>query len=930
MNETTSIRLTAAGDGRSVYKGQPVTFGVPLPEGALKREDLQAVSITDGEGNACPVQTQCTATWKNDLKHVKWLLADTRVSLAEGETERTFFLDLDGTESGDAGPRVTVNTVDDSLQIDTGPMRVRLRKEFPLSHGYGARPGDHSLEFAPDVFKSCQLKTAEGWREMLKGDHGIHLYMKDANGVVYDSCTRGFCPRVIVEEQNDLRCCVKVDGLHHSLDGRTFCPYVLRLHFYAGKADIKVFHTFVFDQDPESVALSAVGIRIPVDLGAGVRASFAGSEGPHASDEWRELRFTQTGHKAYTVERDGRELAAGTRSLCRAAMLGGRGSLAAVFRDGWQEYPFGFTLRPGVMEVEVWPEASGKPLEFATPYREAPIVEFGFDPYKVVPGEEEKFVRLINEHPTAPISVKAMNPRSIEKIAWTEAMLEKHAGGRVIGYNDLHINNGAGAAKTSEIHLRFSAGTLSEDELNELAVSVQDPLVVLAEASSVCASGAFGPCHHAGDPLFAAVDANLDRITYEVGFEPDELCEHYGKMRYGNLPGTHSAPSHWVYCYYKKTEPLKAARYQGVTNNEANGEIFAFWGGFIRAGRRDYFLRAQKVSRCVADVGTIHAHPEKPENVGGMHGHSSHCWTGHPTTSHTLVAGYLTDYYFTGNRRLLDVAEEAAERVFNFYQERIGIVAHHGNHLLREYTGAISVLLETYQATWKEKYRWLAERSLDILLKSRNEEPFLSNSIRTAGFLGNEILAKPPGYPEVAWGNRYLVFESALRLFGRSPALEKLIMDEADYYTWRCPVAIGQYPVPICYAYQLTGNLHYAAFAKWLIEDLLDAFMKQRDGEGAIHPGDNRVNGYVPKFMWVVRDAVDRDPEAFESACREWREKRDATPDRPEMGRPDAAPFKSLGTLTPESLGSGSLPQLGRAAERGSCTIPQQEKGTQK
>jgi len=67
-------------------------------------------------------------------------------------------------------------------------------------------------------------------------------------------------------------------------------------------------------------------------------------------------------------------------------------------------------------------------------------------------------------------------------------------------------------------------------------------------------------------------------------------------------------------------------------------------------------------------------------------------------------------------------------------------------------------------------------------------------------------------------------------------------------------------------------------------------------------PGDDRVNGYVPKLMWMVRDAADRAPEAFENACREWREKRAAAPDRPEMQRPDDAPFKSLGLLTPGGL----------------------------
>ena len=896
MSETIRINLKTIGDGQSAYRDQPVTFGVPLKEGQLKKSNLSNISISDTEGNSYPHESACTATWKNDLEDVKWLLVDTRASLAKGEKEKILTFVINDENDTVAAPTVAVNEQNDSLVINTGVMRVRIRNGFPV----------HSHPYSPDFLTSCQIIADGEWREMLKGDHGIHLYMKDSNGIVYDSCTKGFPPRVRVEEQNSLRCCVKVEGLHHTLDGRTFCPYILRLHFYAGKADIKVFHTFIFDQNPEYVSLSAVGIRIPVDLGDRIRGGFSGSEQSHLADDWREMRFTQTGHDSYTVDRNGAEFASGKRSLCRAAMLGNMGSLAAIFRDGWQEYPFGFTLRPGVMDVEVWPEKSEKLLEFTTPYHEPAIFEFHFDPKKVVPGEEEEFVRIINERPTAPISVKHINPRSHEKVAWVEEMLEKHAKGRVIGLNDMGYDNGAGAAKTSEIHLRFSAGTLAESELDELAASVQEPMVVLPKAAQVCASRVFGPFYHAGDPLFTRADAALNQITYEVSFEPDELCEYYGKMRYGNLPGAHSNPSHWVYCYYRKKDPLRAARYMGPFNNEANDEIFAFWGGYIRTGRRDYFLRAQKYSRCVSDVSTVHAHPEKPGNVGTMHGHGSHQWSGGSgSKSHTLVAGYLADYYFTGNRRLLDVAEMTADRIFNYCQERIGIIAN-GGGLLREYVGPISVLLDVYQATWKEKYFWLAKRSLDVLLQSRNDEKYMPNSIKTSGFLGNEIMVQPPGYPEVAWGNRYLVYESALRLMGKNPALKKLIIDEADYYTWECPVTIAYYEITVvCYAYELTGNLYYAAFAKWIVDEVLEDFMKQKEKEGAIAPADDRANGYIPKLMWLIKNAMTRDGDAFNRACLEWRENRDATPDRPEMERPDmigpgGSAYKSLGHIMPD------------------------------
>ena len=195
-----------------------------------------------------------------------------------------------------------------------------------------------------------------------------------------------------------------------------------------------------------------------------------------------------------------------------------------------------------------------------------------------------------------------------------------------------------------------------------------EPLVALPKASHVCSSGAFGPFYHAGDPLFSKVDADLDRITYEVSFEP-------------------------------------------------------------------------------------YAHPERPQNVGGMHGHGSHSWSGNPSKSHTLIAGHLTDYGFT-------------------------------------------------------------------------------------------------------------------------------------------------------------GNLHYAAFAKWFLDEVMSEFMEQKDSEGAIAPADDRANAYIPRLMWLIIEAKNRDPGAFETACIEWRAKRDTTPERPpmelpDMLGPDGSAYRSLGLMVPEQSDAG-------------------------
>jgi len=62
---------------------------------------------------------------------------------------------------------------------------------------------------------------------------------------------------VVVEEKGPLRVCVLITGHLTSAEGVRFCPYRLRIHLYAGKADLRIFHTFVFDQDPTRVELAA-------------------------------------------------------------------------------------------------------------------------------------------------------------------------------------------------------------------------------------------------------------------------------------------------------------------------------------------------------------------------------------------------------------------------------------------------------------------------------------------------------------------------------------------------------------------------------------------------------------------------------------------------------------------------------------------------
>ncbi len=64
--------------------------------------------------------------------------------------------------------------------------------------------------------------------------------------------------------------CVK--GYHTAQDGSRFCPFILRIHLFGGKSELRIHHTFIYDQDPNTVELASIGMSFPFDLGVVERA----------------------------------------------------------------------------------------------------------------------------------------------------------------------------------------------------------------------------------------------------------------------------------------------------------------------------------------------------------------------------------------------------------------------------------------------------------------------------------------------------------------------------------------------------------------------------------------------------------------------------------------------------------------------------------
>ncbi len=913
-NSPLRIPIRLAGQPGVRYSNEPLTFGVPFAEGDFPAgAKLRCVTA---DGRELPLQTAEVTTWKPDLKHVKWLLADLQADPArDGETVWIDALASAG-QSGQQGqsgqhadPSIAITRADGRLTLDTGPLRLTLRTDFPR---WQKREWD-------SPFVGCEVRTADGgWRETLHGP-GLLLYMQDQHGNLYSSLGGCPAPRVVVEEQGPLRVGVLIAGHLMSDQGVRFCPYRLRLHLYAGKADMRIFHTFVFDQDPTRVELKAIGLKVMVKTGALAIAALGGGsgdtpdgtapatgsavagaachegfgegtplpDGVSGAAPLSDLSLLQSDDLHYSTMRGGAPAGAGEKAPGWAALGGANAGVVVAVRDFWQEYPKGFAVTPESLDVRIWPEDAPEPLRFVTPFDEPPIWFKGTR-------DEAEVKRLLAERPTAPLALKSFAVKDLDDLAWVEEIVERLAPGRAKSYCDfMGEDTGVGAAKTTEIVLRFAPGPVAEAAAAAFAAVVQEPLVGIVDPDYLCATRALGHFLPAGHPLFADLDRNLDEQFEKTLPEPTRIGRLYGMFEHGQLRNGHTMyggppAGDLVYHFFKNTEPEKALRHLGPFNNESLDQALGPWGQFLRTGCRRDLRQAQVTARAIADVSFIHASPEDSHRIGCIHYHGAHVWSAGPSRSHSEVGFMLADYYLTGNRRLREVALEAADGIVDNKLEPCGII-NCFSRLFREFTGPLAVLLEAYQLTWHEKYGDPARRSLHWLLRSSRTPGWLPGSVYTGGPRGAAATVEPEEMLQGGATNTYHIFEPACRLFP-SKTLNDFLLAYAER---ACRVGLNEAGASICLAYDLTEKPEYAAAALAKVRQ----HCRPHPPERVVCFYDIIASDFAPRLMSIVARAWEKEREGFLAFAERWAREHMSGDTAPFPRREAQPPRLNLGVL---------------------------------
>ena len=372
------------------------TLGLPWPRGVHKKgQDFHAL---DSQGRPLPLQTWPLAWWPDGS--LKWTAHALPAGVEPGAAPSI----RPGKGTSTAGARVTVKTLADAIEVDTGVLRCRLPRQGAQLISSVQRNGVEILSGCTLVAQADDKPDAE-------------------QGPVTQTALESRIGQVTVEQSGPVRAVVKVDGSHRSAAGREWLPFSVRFYFYAGAESLRVMHTFVFDGDDQKDFMRGIGLRFAVPLrdalhdrhirfageagglwaegvrnltglrrdpGAAVReAQLAGRATPpleqwgtqvrklhHRIPAWGDYTLSQLSADGFQIKKRTKAghgwipAAFGQRAPGSGYIGGASGGVAFGLRDFWQRHPTQLDVRNAHTEaaqVTLWmhaPEAPAMDLRF--------------------------------------------------------------------------------------------------------------------------------------------------------------------------------------------------------------------------------------------------------------------------------------------------------------------------------------------------------------------------------------------------------------------------------------------------------------------------------------------------------------------------------------------------------------------------------------
>jgi hypothetical protein len=608
-----------------------VSFGVPWPRGAIKKD--QPFALTTADGKALPAQTWPLAYWPDGT--LKWVGVAT---VAGPGTAGALKLTTDAVAAPVAAPKIQVWRSDTTIEIDTGKLRCRIPK------------------WGTDIIDSLAIDG----REVARQGRLVCVLQDGPDGDADASPARErFYPKVekvTLEQSGPVRAVVKIEGHHKGVrSSREWLPFVVRLYFYAGQEAVRMVHTIVYDGNEQKDFIRGLGVTFAVPMREQVQnrhVRFAGE----GDGLWAEPVQPMIGRGGRFVgDPNGGEdvypdQIAGKRVPNREAVNPRGQSLLADWAiwDGFkliQPNADGFTIVKRTNADSCWlPAGAGK--------RATGLVFVG----DVSGGLAVSLKNFWESYP-ASLEVGRASTNSAELTVWmwspdAPAMDMRHYDTRAHGlesvYEDVQpgMSIPLGVARTSELMLFPSASVPTKEETAKLALAGAKPAVLVCARETLHSAQAFGlwGLEDRSTPVKLAIEQRLDATMNFYLTQPDQRNWH-GFWDFGDVMHSYDNERHvWRY-------DLGGMAWD---NSELGTDMW-IWYMFLHTGRADIFRMAEAMTRHTGEVDSYHIGPFA--GLGSRH-NVRHWGCGAKEARISQAAYRRFYYYLTTDERTGDIMRE--------------------------------------------------------------------------------------------------------------------------------------------------------------------------------------------------------------------------------------------------------------------------------
>jgi len=720
-------------------------------------------SLTSEKGKPIPVQSRVTAYWPD--KSVKWA-THTADSALMGKT----VIITPGEEVSSYTEPALAREEGEYYLVDTGKLRARV--PCARKPAQAASPAQTLIE---DVNLDGKLIVAKAYpilRLERRRHDGASLYTEDTS-------YHGQINLITLEENGPLACVFRFEGVHIP-DDSAGCsmPFVTRLYFFAGNAEIRCVHTWFFDGKEERDFLKGMGIcfettlegeaynrhiqfgteqsrcfheaavimncsrpRLPPSvfesqMSGEIQHYAEGSIEAKAADDlpiWNRYSLIQDSSSHFVIRKQTEERCCaieclhGYRPPGVMAVNGVGNGIMLAIKDFWQKYPSGLEvcgLNDSTSKCTAW---------FYSP--EAAAYDF----------------------------------RHYSTKSYPQSLYE--------GFEEVGAS-AYGIAVTSECTLSIINSCPDYETITEFSRRVQKPPVYIGTPEYYHEKRAFGfwSLKKTNTEMEIWFEEQLEKA---VNFYIQEVENRnwYGLFDYGDVMHTYDRIRHcWRY-------DMGGFAWQ----NTELVPTYWLWLYFLRTTRDDFYTLAEAMSRHCSDVDFYHFGPMK--GIGSRH--NVRHWGCSCKEPRIGMAGHHRFYYYlTGDQRIGDCMDDAADADLSMVncphfletdkEGKKQVVIRSGP----DWSSFVSDWMTKYERTLDERYRQKIETGINDIAKSPfglasgPEFEYDSENARLVYRGENDNTVNM--HLQISMGGTQVWLETAYML--ENDALKKMLVDHGKFY----------------------------------------------------------------------------------------------------------------------------------------------------